>query len=279
MYRLRALPSADATLSALTVTDAATGGSPQTLSPAFAAGTRMYSVTAAFSVTNVTVAATATSAATGATVEIIPATSSIALMPGAETEITVTVTAEDRMTTAEYTVVVYRQRNAAEISDDATLSALSLSDGMLSPAFMSALMTYDARVGSDVGTVTVSSTPTDDAGGVMVTVTNGTDVMQPTAGTACPTTGVGDEVTLGAGGTETLIHVCVTPENGTAADVKVYAITVFRENENRNTDADLSAFAITDVNVAGGVTAATLERLADLTPLVSHATCLQTRCR
>ena len=256
VYRLRALPSADATLSALAVTDAASGGSALTLSPTFAAGTRMYNATASFSVTNVTVAATATSAATGATVAISPATSPIALMAGAETEITVTVTGEDRVTTAEYTVVVYRERSST--SDDATLSALSLSDGMLMPAFMSDRMAYDARVGSDVGMVTVSSTPTDDAGGVMVTVTNGTD-NEATAGTDCPTSGVGDEVTLGAGGTNTLIHACVTPENGEATDIKVYAITVYRENANRNIDADLTAFAISDVNVATGVSPSTGE--------------------
>ena len=46
------------------------------------------------------------------------------------------------------------------------------------------------------------------------------------------------KVTLGAGGTETLIHVCVTPENQAAADTKVYAITVYRERANLNIDAD-----------------------------------------
>ena len=95
-----------------------------------------------------------------------------------------------------YKVIVYRQRDAVSIEDDATLSALSLSAGTLMPAFMSDRMEYDARVGGDVGEVTVSSTPTDNAGGVVVTVTNGT-TNAATAGTACPTTGVDDESHIG----------------------------------------------------------------------------------
>ena len=252
VYRLRALPSADATLATLAVT----GASPLTPSPEFVANTlstETHRIRAPFTDTRVTVAATATGAANGATVDISPA-SPVNLTAGMENEITITVTAEDRMTTAEYKIIVYRLNNSANISDDATLSALSLSDGMLMPAFMSDRMEYDARVGNDVGKVTAMYTPTDNAGGVVVRVTEG-GTNASTAGEACNTTGVGDEVTLGAGGTETLIHVCVTPENGAAADTKVYAISVFRENANLNTDADLSAFAITDVNVASGVTA------------------------
>ena len=251
VYRLRALPSADASLATLTVT----GAAQLTLAPAFAANTlstEAHRTRAPFSDTSVTVAATATAAATGATVEIMPADADtaadhqVALTAGAETTITVTVTAEDRVTTATYTVIVYRER--ATESDDATLSMLSLSDGMLDPAFTSARMEYEARVGGDVREVTVSYTPTDNAGGVAVGVTNA-GTTAATAGQACPAD-AGDEVALGAPGTETIIHVCVTPENETTADTKVYAITVYRERTNLNTDATLSAFAITDVNPA-----------------------------
>lgn len=267
VYRLRALPSADASLATLTVE----GASALTLSPAFAANalsTEAHRTRAPFSDTSVTVAAAATTAANGATVEIIPADSDtntaghqVALAAGAETTITVTVTAEDRATTGTYTVVVYR--DSAMTSDDATLSMLSLSAGMLDPAFTSARMEYDARVGTDVGEVTVSYTPNDNAGGVAVGVTNGNAGVNPaTAGTACPTTGVGDKVALGAAGTETIIHVCVTPENQAAADTKVYAITVYRERTNLNTDATLSAFAISDVNPATGITPTAVNRVA-----------------
>ena len=87
---------------------------------------------------------------------------------GMVTTITITVTAEDGTTTKTYVVKVYREN--LEESEDATLSALSLSDGMLDPAFMSDRMEYDARVGSDVSEVTVSYTPTDNTGGVSAIV-------------------------------------------------------------------------------------------------------------
>ncbi len=260
VYRLRVLPSADASLSVLTVT----GGALLDLSPAFVANAlsaETHKARAPFSDTNVTVVATAAAAATGATVEIMPADADtsatatghqVALAAGAETTITVTVTAEDRATTATYTVVVYRVRDSQ--SDVATLSMLSLSDGMLSPVFMPDRMEYDARVGTGVGKVTVTAVETDDKGGVTVGVTN-QGTTPATAGSACPAD-AGDEVTLNAAGTETIIHVCVTPENQTAGDTKVYAITVYRERSNLNDDADLSVFRIDDVNVATGVTAA-----------------------
>ena len=72
----------------------------------------------------------ATAEDNGATVDIDPA-SPVELTGGATTLITITVTAEDGATTSEYMVNVYRQRE--ELSEDATLSALSVSDGALSP--------------------------------------------------------------------------------------------------------------------------------------------------
>ena len=267
VYRLRALPSADATLNALAVTNAdTTGGAPApTFTPTFAAGTTSYNSRAAFGITTVTVAATATAETTGATVEILPADADdadghqVELAAGAETEITVTVTAEDRTTTSTYTVTVYRENNPANISDDATLSALSLSAGTLMPAFMSDTMAYTARVGSAVGEVTVSSTPTDDAGGVIVAVTATNDAATPVpcdgSATTCDVDGM--KVTLESGGSNTIISVAVTPEAGAGTDnanVKTYMITVYRERSNLNPDATLSAFMIDDVNPATGVT-------------------------
>ena len=156
VYRLRALPSADTSLSALVLTP--TSGTALT-TPAyeFATGTKMYNVTVVHNEQNITVAPTATAAANGATYDIMPADADnadghqVSLAAGAKTRITITVTAEDGMTTDTYTVYVYRQ--GATLSEDATLSALSLSDGMLSPAFMSDRMEYTARVGSGVGKV------------------------------------------------------------------------------------------------------------------------------
>ena len=70
-------------------------------------------------------------------------------------------------------VNVYRQR--AELSDDATLSALRLSAGTLSPAFMSDTIEYKARVANAVDKVTVSRTLNDNAGGATAVVATSAD--------------------------------------------------------------------------------------------------------
>ena len=179
----------------------------------------------------------------GATVEISPA-SPVDLTAGMATTITITVTAEDGVTTDEYTVNVYRKR--ADESDDATLSALSLSDGTLSPDFMSDRMEYTARVGNDVDKVTVSYTPTDNAGSVTVNVSITAD--DPTNGCADD---AGDEVDLTAG-SNTIISLCVTPEAGAspAANLEVYQITVYRMRSNPSPETDLTTFEITDASSA-----------------------------
>ena len=68
----------------------------------------------------------------------------VVLRSGAKTEITVVVTAEDGTTTDTYSVTIYRQRRV--LSDDANLSALSLSDVTLSPAFAASKISYTGRV-------------------------------------------------------------------------------------------------------------------------------------
>ena len=114
--------SDDATLSALSL-------SAGTLSPAFNAGTTSYAASVGNAVTSVTVTATANDA--DASVAYSPGRT-VNLDVGAN-PITVTVTAEDG-TTGDYTVKV--TRDAPGVSSDATLGALSLSDGAtLSPAF------------------------------------------------------------------------------------------------------------------------------------------------
>ena len=60
------------------------------------------------------------------------------LNPGAKTDITVVVTAEDGTTTETYSVTIYRTRRAGTLSDVNTLSSLSLSDVTLEPSFASA---------------------------------------------------------------------------------------------------------------------------------------------
>ena len=244
VYRLRALPSADASLSGITVTPVDAG----TLDPEFVPTTKMYNVNVEHNISAITVDAAATTANMGATVAITPGGgNNVPLRAGAQTPFRITVTAEDRTTTDTYMVTVYRQR--ADISDDATLSALSLSAGTLSPAFMSDTIEYKSRVANDVDKVTVSSTLGDNAGGASVAVAPSTD-------TDCSddATHVSGDVSLSAGANT---HICVT---ATAEDddiSKTYMITVYRLRANANTDASLNAFTIAEatgtINITDGM--------------------------
>ena len=264
VYRTRVAPSADASLGTLTVA----GIIGADLSPVFAqgpTGPRMYNATALTGTGSVTVTAIPTAMENGATVDIDPA-SPVDLTVGMTTTITITVTAEDGATTSEYIVNVYRQR--VELSEDATLSALSLSDGGLSPAFMSDRMEYDARVGHDVDKVTVDFTPTDNMGGVSVAVSaterDGTTVCEGGDATTCDVDGM--EVTLDGSGSKTIISLEVTPEAGVGtadANIETYMITVYRERRNLETEARLSAFTITDNNPVTGVSPGPLPLLDD----------------
>ena len=100
-------------------------------------------------------------------------------------------------------------------SDDATLSALSLSPGTLDPAFASDVDEYNADVGVDVEQVTVTATANDDDAEVDY---GGDDADDETDG---------HQVTLGAAGTKTNITVTVTAEDETTM---VYTVTVSRSD-------------------------------------------------
>ena len=141
--------SNDATLSALAL-------SSGTLNPTFASGTESYTASVANSVTSITVTPTRTQAnatitVNGTSVTSGAASGSISLNVGSNT-ITVVVTAQDGTTTKTYTVTVTR------LSSDATLSALALSAGTLSPTFDSGTASYTASVGNSVSSITITPT-------------------------------------------------------------------------------------------------------------------------
>lgn len=130
------------------------------LSPAFASGTTVYAASVGNAVGGLTVSSTATdSGATiqvnGSTVASGSASAAISLSVGTNT-VTVVVTASDGSSTKTYTVVVTRA--AATLSSDATLSALTLSVGSLSPAFAATTTSYTATVANSVSSLTVSAT-------------------------------------------------------------------------------------------------------------------------
>ena len=261
VYRLRSLPSADASLASLSVNQGV-------LAPTFAAGmtVRMFNVEVDHNISAITVTAASTAAANGATVVISPdGGANVDLTAGMKTRITITVTAEDRATTDAYMVDVYRER--ATPSDDATLSAMSLSAGTLSPAFNSDTIEYKARVANAVDKVTISRTLNDNAGGGSTAVaTSDNDCSTPDDDPAVP-----GDVSLNAGDNT---NICVT---ATAEDdsTKAYLITVYRMRVNPNTDASLSEFTIAEstgtVNITTGATTGTpAETQLDILPMMSR---------
>ena len=151
--RAAASASGNADLTALTL-------SGITISPAFSANTTMYSADVPVNISATTVTATAGTEGAQATSVVIKSAKddtlgsdlddtnvahitshSIDLSAGANV-ITIMVTAQDYETMKTYTVRVVR----GEVSDDATLSSLTLSDITLMPAFDPATMMYTAEV-------------------------------------------------------------------------------------------------------------------------------------
>ena len=190
-----------ATLSAL---DLSTG----TLSPTFASGTTSYTTSVANSITSITVTPTRTEA-NATTVQYLGATGTTpfsgALAVGSNVIRTV-VTAQDGTTTSTYTVTVTR------ISTDATLLALTLSAGSLSPTFASGTTSYTASVANSVTSITV--TPTRTQANATITV-NGTSVNSGSASGA---------ISLSVG--SNAVNVVVTAQDGVTTST--YTINVTR---------------------------------------------------
>lgn len=194
----------NANLSSMVVT-------PGTMTPAFAAATTTYTVTALNPVSSVTI--TPTVAAVGSTITInaqssasgVPLTVPLGV-PGSSTPITVVVTAQEG-NTQTYTVTV--QRMAA---GNATLASLSVTPGTMTPAFLASTTDYTVNVLNPVSSVTV--TPA---------VAVGTSTVEVNSQTI--SSGGSLSVTLGAAGTPTTISVLVRAVEG---NTQLYTITVNR---------------------------------------------------
>jgi gliding motility-associated-like protein len=191
-----------ATLSGLAI-------STGTLSPTFAGGTTNYTASVASTVSSITVtpASTATSTITvnGTAVTSGSTSGAIALSIGANT-ITTVVTAQDGVTKDTYTVVVTRVPSTI-----ATLSALTISNGTLSPAFATATTSY-----TDVAHGIVSIA-------VRAITTNST-ATETINGTAVPEGTVSPYISLNTG--VNTITIVVTAQDGVTKDTYTIAVTM-----------------------------------------------------
>jgi|GEM_PF-6169579 len=133
--------------------------------------------------------------------------------------ISVIVTAEDE-TTCTYTITVKRLG-----SHNADLSAITLSQGTLTPSFSSGTLSYTAEVENAITSLTVSSTTAESY--AMISVND----VASTSGTAVTVS----NLLVGAN----TIRIVVTAQDGTTT--KIYTVTVTRK---ASSNANLSGLSI-----------------------------------
>lgn len=186
-----------------------------TLSPAFTLNNKNYTALVANSVASIDITpAVRTSGYQSLTVNGVSAASgaasSINLEVG-ENSIPVVVTAQDG-TTATYTIVITRE---AGLSNNATLSNLTISQGTLSPVFTSNNYNYTAMVANSVTSVDI--TPTAASPAYQGMTVNGTASVSGAVST----------VNLDVG--ENNIPVAVTAQDGSTA---TYTISITRDADH-----------------------------------------------
>jgi uncharacterized repeat protein (TIGR02543 family) len=145
----RTAPSADATLSSLSV-------SGYSILPAFNANTTNYTLTVPYNVTSIIIAATAASS----TAQSVSGTGTKTLSVGANT-CNVVVTAQDG-TSKTYIITVTR----TALSTDATLSTLSIPNHSISPTFNATTTSYTLSVPYSETTISIVATAADSKANV-----------------------------------------------------------------------------------------------------------------
>ena len=199
--------STDATLSSLNLNNF-------TLDPTFASGTHSYTASVGNrGMSRVTAQTTDPNATRVIKLDgVTDADGTVDLAEG-ENSITVVVTAEDTSTTLTYTVTVTRD---APLSNDATLSSLSLSDGTLDPTFMSGTQSYTASVANSVTSTMVTAETTDPNAAEPVIKLDGTEDTDGTVDLAEGANSITVEVTAEDTTTTLTYTVTVTRATDTA---------------------------------------------------------------
>ena len=236
------LTSPDATLSALSLSDASDDDSSIALRPAFVSGTTSYMASVPNGVEQITIAPMTTN--NGARVAYFNGSDTaipdadtmkngqqVSLAVGANT-IEVKVTAADGTTMLTYTVTVTRAEPEQISSTDATLSALALSDAAdddstiaLSPPFASGTMSYTASVDNGVDEITIKPTVNESSATVEYLDSSDTEITDANSGKT------GQQVSLEVGANT--IKVVVTAEDTTTTDT--YTVVVTRDRATGTT--------------------------------------------
>jgi uncharacterized repeat protein (TIGR02543 family) len=232
--------TSDASLSNLTI-------SSGTLSPAFAVGTTNYTASVANSLSTGFTVTTTKSQTSANTAQYVGATGTTPftgdLSVGANIIRTV-VTAQDGTTQQSYTVTVTRAA-----SSDATLTDLSLSSGILSPAFATGTTSYTASVANSVSTgYTVTATKSQS-----------TATINQYLG-ASGTTAFTGNLSVGAN----IIRILVTAPDGITQET--YTVTVTRA---ASADATLSGLALSSGTLSPAFTSGTTSYTASVANSVS----------
>ena len=239
-------PSTDATLSALTLSDVPFG--------TFASGTTSYSAQVASSVSQTTVTPTLNHSGASYVIKLDGVTDVdgvVSLSVGSNV-ITVQVSAEDDETTQTYTVTVSRaEPPTPELSDDVTLSSLTLSDIDFG-TFDSTTTSYTAQVSNAVSQTTVTPTVNHAEASYVIKLGGVTDA---------------DGVVSLSVGTNA-ISVEVTAEDGETTHT--YTVTVTRAAPP-STDATLSALTLSGINF-GAFSSATTSYTASVANSVTETT-------
>jgi hypothetical protein len=226
----------DAALGALTV-------SAGSLTPAFDSEIVSYAVTVARGATTFQVTPTARSPRAYG-IQVKQGSGAFTLVPsgtpsqsypapavGSSSTVTVRVIAEDQTSTKAYVVRV------TQASADATLRALTLSQGSLAPAFASSTVAYTNAV--PYGTASWTVTPTVNESHATVQVKQDAGAFAPV-----PSGSASAALTVPASGTST-VTVRVTAQDGTTQD---YTITVSQAAPS--TDATLATLAVSHASLS-----------------------------
>ena len=204
-------PSADATLSALTLSGIDIG--------AFASDTTSYTASVANGVSQTTVTPTVNHSGGSYVIKLggVADADGTVLLAVGKNVITIEVTAEDTTATSTYNVTVTR---AEPPSTDATLRALTLS-GVDFGSFDSTTTTYTARVANSVSETRVSPTVNNSAASYVIRLGGVNDAD--------------GAVSLAVGSNVITVEVKTEDRETT----KTYTITVTRAEASASTDATL----------------------------------------